>query len=91
MHRNHSLSFSSRAVPAAPQPVAKSGRLRTGEQKTNTTAWTVPLAAPHTSSEEPKCPSARVLHGLGALAKPGAKRQTQAGVAGWPDFGISLG
>jgi hypothetical protein len=39
-----------------------------------------------TSSEGPKCPSARVLHGLGALAKPGAKRQTQAGVAGWPDF-----
>ena len=23
---------------------------------------------------------------LGALAKPGAKRQTQEGVAGWPDF-----
>jgi hypothetical protein len=44
-----------------------------------------------TSSAGPKCPSARVLHGLGALAKPGAQRQTQAGVAGWPDFGISLG
>jgi hypothetical protein len=27
-----------------------------------------------------------MLHGLGALAKPGAQRQTQAGVAGWPDF-----
>jgi hypothetical protein len=27
-----------------------------------------------------------VLHGFGALAKPGAKRQTQEGVAGWPDF-----
>ena len=50
------------------------------------TAWTVLLAAADTSSEGPKCPSARVLHGLGALAKPGAKRQTQAGVAGWPDF-----
>ena len=49
-------------------------------------AWTVLLAAADTSSEGPKCPSARVLHGLGALAKPGAKRQTQAGVAGWPDF-----
>jgi len=50
------------------------------------TAWTVLLAAADTSSEGPKCPSSRVLHGLGALAKPGAKRQTQAGVAGWPDF-----
>ena len=49
-------------------------------------AWTVRLAAADTSSEGPKCPSARVLHGLGALAKPGAKRQTQAEVAGWPDF-----
>jgi hypothetical protein len=39
-----------------------------------------------TSSAGPKCPSSRVLHGLGALAKPGAQRQTQAGVAGWPDF-----
>jgi hypothetical protein len=28
----------------------------------------------------------RVLHGFGALAKPGAKHQTQEGVAGWPDF-----
>jgi hypothetical protein len=27
-----------------------------------------------------------VLHGFGAWAKPGAKRQTQAGVAGWLDF-----
>jgi len=39
-----------------------------------------------TSSAGPKCPSARVLHGSGALAKPGAKRQTQAGIAGWPGF-----
>src|ERR1017187_5501523 len=39
-----------------------------------------------TSSAGPKCPSSRVLHGLGALAKPGAQRQTQEGVAGWPDF-----
>jgi hypothetical protein len=31
-------------------------------------------------------PFSRVLHGFGALAKPGAKRQTQEGVAGWPDF-----
>ena len=48
------------------------------------TAWTVLLAAADTRSEGPQCPSARVLHGFGALAKPGAKRQTQAGVAGWP-------
>jgi hypothetical protein len=27
-----------------------------------------------------------VLHGFGTLAKPGAKRQTQEGAAGWPDF-----
>src|ERR1039458_1354366 len=39
-----------------------------------------------TSSAGPKCPASRVLHGLGALAKPGAQRQTQEGVAGWPDF-----
>ena len=44
------------------------------------------LAAADTSSEGPKCPSSRVLQGFGALAKPGAKRQTQAGGAGWPDF-----
>ena len=50
------------------------------------TAWTVLLAAADTSSEGPKRPLARVLHGVGALAKPGAKRQTQEGVAGWPDF-----
>ena len=43
------------------------------------------MAAPDTSSEGPKRPSARVLH-VGALAKPGAKRQTQEGAAGWPDF-----
>ena len=49
-------------------------------------AWTVLLAAADTSSEGPKRPWAHVLHGLGALAKPGAKRQTQAGAAGWPDF-----
>jgi len=49
-------------------------------------AWTVLLAAADTSSEGPKCPSARVLHGFGTLAKPGAKRQTQEGAAGWPDF-----
>jgi hypothetical protein len=50
------------------------------------TAWTVLLAAADTSSEGPVCPSSRVLHGFGALAKPGANRQTQEGVAGWPDF-----
>jgi len=31
-------------------------------------------------------PISSVPHGFGALAKPGAKRQTQEGVAGWPDF-----
>ena len=50
------------------------------------TAWTVLLAAADTSSVGPKRPAARVLHGFGTLAKPGAKRQTQAGVAGWPNF-----
>jgi hypothetical protein len=54
------------------------------------TAWTVLLAAADTSSERPKCPSSRVLHGLGAWAKPGARRQTQEGVAGWPDFAEEL-
>jgi hypothetical protein len=55
------------------------------------TAWTVLLAAADTSSGGPKCPSSRVLHGLGAWAKPGARRQTQEGVAGWPDFAEELG
>jgi hypothetical protein len=50
------------------------------------TAWTARLAAADTSSEGPKCLSSRVLHGFGALAKSGAKDQTQAGVAGWTDF-----
>ena len=50
------------------------------------TAWTVRLTAADTSSEGPKRPAARVLHGFGAWAKPGAKRQTQAGVAGGPNF-----
>ena len=49
-------------------------------------AWTVLLATADTSSAGPKCPSSRVLHGSGALAKPGAKRQTQEGIAGWPGF-----
>jgi len=40
----------------------------------------------HHSSEGPKRPAARVLHGFDALAKPGAQRQTQAGGAGWPNF-----
>src|ERR1019366_9015054 len=39
-----------------------------------------------TISAGPKWPSSRVLHGLGAWAKPGAQRQTQEGIAGWPDF-----
>ena len=50
------------------------------------TAWTVLPAAADTSSEGPKRPTSRVLHGFGAWAKPGAKRQTQAGVAGGPNF-----
>ena len=50
------------------------------------TAWTVLLAVADTTSGGLKCPVALVLHGLGRLAKPVAKRQTQEGVAGWPDF-----
>ena len=50
------------------------------------TAWTVLLAAADTSSAGPKRPAARALHGLCALAKPGAQRQTQAGVAGGLNF-----
>ena len=44
------------------------------------------LAAADTSSEGPKRPAARVLHGSGAWAKPGAQRQNQGGVAGGPNF-----
>ena len=54
------------------------------------TGWTVLLAAADTSSEGPKCPSARVLHGLGALAKPGAKGQTQAGSPDGPTLTPTL-
>ena len=50
------------------------------------TAWTVLLAAADTSSGGLKCPFSPVLRGFARLAKPGAKRQTRAGVAGWPDF-----
>ena len=60
--------------------------LRRGQGVATGRAWAVLLAAANTSGEGPKRPSARVLHGLGALAKPGAKRQTLEGVAGWPDF-----
>jgi len=54
------------------------------------TAWTVRLVAADTSSEGPKRPAARVLYGLGAGAKPGAQRQTRAGVAGRPSFDPDL-
>jgi hypothetical protein len=50
-------------------------RLRRVSRVATGTAWTVLLAAADASSEGPKCPSSRVLHGFGALAKPGAKRQ----------------
>jgi hypothetical protein len=60
--------------------------LRRGLGVATGTAWTVLLAAADTSGEGPQRPFARVLHGLGVLAKPGAQRQTQAGVAGWPNF-----
>jgi hypothetical protein len=56
--------------------------LRRGSGVVTGTAWKVLLAAADTSSEGPKCLAARVLHGFGAWAKPGAKRPTQAGVAG---------
>ena len=65
-------------------------RARRGSGVATGTAWTVLLAAADTGSEGPKCPFARVLHGLGASAKPGSKRQTQAGVTGWPDFDPDL-
>jgi len=60
--------------------------LRRGYGVPTGTAWTVLLAAAYTSSEGQKRPTARVLHGFGAWAKPGAQRQTQEGVAGWPSF-----
>ena len=50
------------------------------------TASTILLAAAHTSSGGLKCTFFPVLHGLGRLAKPGAKRQTQETVAGWSDL-----
>ena len=50
------------------------------------TAWTILLAAAPTSSGGLKCTFSPVLQGLGRLAKPGAKRQTQETVAGWPDL-----
>ena len=62
--------------------------LRRGSGVATGRAWAVLLAAADTSREGPKRPSARVLQGFGALAKPGAKRQTQEEVAGWPDFDL---
>ena len=61
-------------------------RIRRGYGVATGTAWTVLLAAADTSSGGLKCPFSPVLHGFGRLAKPGAKRQTQEGLAGWPDF-----
>ena len=61
-------------------------RLRRGNGVPTGTAWTVLLTAADLSSEGLKRPAARVLHGFGALAKPCAQRQTQAGVAGGPNF-----
>ena len=60
--------------------------LRRGQGVVTGRAWAVLLAAADTSSEGPKRPASRVLHGFSALAEPGAKRQTQEGVARWPDF-----
>jgi hypothetical protein len=48
--------------------------------------WTILLAAARTSSGGLKRPFSSVLPGLGRLTKPEAKRQTQATVAGRPDF-----
>ena len=50
------------------------------------TAWRVLLAAADTSSGGLKGPCSPVLHGFARLAKPGTERQTQAEVAGGPDF-----
>ena len=60
--------------------------LRRGSGVATGTAWTILLAAAPTSSGGLKCTFSPVLHGLGRLAKPGAKRQTQETVAGWPDL-----
>jgi hypothetical protein len=60
--------------------------LRRGWRVATGTAWTVLLAAADTSSGGLKCPFSPVLHGLGRLTKPSAKRQAQEAVAGWPDF-----
>jgi hypothetical protein len=64
--------------------------LRRGSGVATGTAWPVLLAAADTSSEGPKCPAPRVLHGFGALAKSDAKRQTQEVGTGWPDFDRDL-
>ena len=60
--------------------------LRRGSGVATGTAWTILLAAAPTSSGGLKCTFSPVLHGLGRLAKPGAKRQTQETFAGWPDL-----
>ena len=60
--------------------------LRRGSGVVTGTAWTILLAATPTSSGGLKCIFSPVLHGLGKWAKPGAKRQTQEAVAGWPDL-----
>jgi hypothetical protein len=60
--------------------------LRRGSGVATGTAWTILLAAAPTSSGGLKCTFSPVLQGLGRLAKPGAKRQTQETVAGWPDL-----
>ena len=60
--------------------------LRRGYGVATGTAWTILLAAAPTSSGGLKCTFSPFLHGLGGLAKPGAKRQTQETVAGWPDL-----
>jgi len=39
-----------------------------------------------TSGREQNAPLLVFFMGFCALAKPGAKRQTQEGVAAWPDF-----
>ena len=60
--------------------------LRRGSGVATGRAWTILLAAAPTSSGGLKRTFSSVLHGLGRLAKPGAKRQTQETVAGWPDL-----
>ena len=55
-----------------------------------TTAWAVLLAAANTGSEGPKCPSSRVLQGLGAFEVSGSGRVPLICIHGWACDGQKL-